>query len=163
MKCLTVCQPYAHAIVHGAEIFVPDPQAGGTTRQFLLKRVENRSWATAYRGPLLIHAGKSKNWLRSWGGPQPRGMQFGAILGLVELVDCVTLGHGAREAALLRHSWLGDHPHAEPGMVWWVFGEIPRAFDRPVPYKGAMGLFEVPEEVLIHRRKGKEDGGKEDG
>lgn len=27
------------------------------------KRVENREWPTSYRGPLLIHAGKSREWL----------------------------------------------------------------------------------------------------
>jgi hypothetical protein len=45
VKCLTVCQPWAWAIVHGR------------------KHVENRTWATDYRGPLLIHAGGSRRWL----------------------------------------------------------------------------------------------------
>ncbi len=39
MKALSVRQPFAWAIVHGG------------------KDVENRSWATSYRGPVLIHAG----------------------------------------------------------------------------------------------------------
>lgn len=47
MKALTICQPYAAAIAKG------------------LKPVENR-WATAYRGPLLIHAGASRKWLATW-------------------------------------------------------------------------------------------------
>ena len=45
MKALTVLQPWAWALIHGP------------------KRIENRSWATYYRGPLVIHAGKSKKWL----------------------------------------------------------------------------------------------------
>jgi hypothetical protein len=48
MKCLTICQPHAWGIVHGT------------------KRIENRRWYTGYRGPLLIHAGKSKDWLGLW-------------------------------------------------------------------------------------------------
>ncbi|MHC4404130.1 MAG: ASCH domain-containing protein [Planctomycetota bacterium] len=42
MKALTICQPWAWAIIHG-----PKP-------------VENRGWATKYRGPLAIHAGQSR-------------------------------------------------------------------------------------------------------
>jgi len=38
VKILSICQPWAHAIV------------------FMTKRIENRSWSTPYRGPLLIHA-----------------------------------------------------------------------------------------------------------
>src|SRR6516165_9385512 len=38
MKALSVRQPFAHLIVTG------------------IKRIENRFWATPYRGPLLIHA-----------------------------------------------------------------------------------------------------------
>lgn len=43
MKCLTICQPYA------ALIMLPDDDDRA-------KRVENRTWSTNYRGPLLIHA-----------------------------------------------------------------------------------------------------------
>jgi hypothetical protein len=45
VKALTICQPYAELIARGQ------------------KRVENREWPTRYRGPLLIHAGKSREWL----------------------------------------------------------------------------------------------------
>ncbi len=41
MRALTIRQPWAWAITCG------------------LKRVENRTWSTNYRGPLLIHAGKT--------------------------------------------------------------------------------------------------------
>jgi hypothetical protein len=40
-RCLSVCQPFATAIVLG------------------LKPFENRTWGTSYRGPLLIHASRS--------------------------------------------------------------------------------------------------------
>ena len=42
MKCLSILQPWAWAIIHGG------------------KDVENRTWRTAYRGPLLIHASLSR-------------------------------------------------------------------------------------------------------
>lgn len=53
MKCLSVRQPWAHLILNGP------------------KDVENRIWAPAYRGPLLIHAGltlhtEALHYLRRW-------------------------------------------------------------------------------------------------
>ena len=41
MKAISIRQPWAWLIVHG------------------YKDVENRTWATKYRGPILIHAGKT--------------------------------------------------------------------------------------------------------
>ena len=45
MRVLTIWEPWASLIALG------------------VKRVENRGWSTAYRGPLLIHAGK--RWKRA--------------------------------------------------------------------------------------------------
>jgi|ERR1019366_4441992 hypothetical protein len=47
MKALTINQPWAEMICRG------------------LKRVENRTWPTNYRGPLAIHVGKSLAWLKA--------------------------------------------------------------------------------------------------
>lgn len=41
LKALTITPCWAHAVIH------------------LGKTIENRKWAPSYRGPLLIHAGKS--------------------------------------------------------------------------------------------------------
>ena len=79
MKAITVLQPYAWLIAAG------------------LKTIENRNWATKYRGQLLIHAGIK---LHStpiseiegrFGLKIPRGqMILGGIIGRVELEDVVT-------------------------------------------------------------------------
>jgi hypothetical protein len=45
MKALTICQPYAELILRGEKL------------------VENREWHTPHRGTILLHAGKSKDWL----------------------------------------------------------------------------------------------------
>ena len=45
MKALSVCQPWAWAIVHG------------------IKKVENRWRPTRHRGPLVIHASRSRRYL----------------------------------------------------------------------------------------------------
>lgn len=77
MKVLTVKQPWAHLIV-----------AGG-------KDIENRTWATKYRGRLLIHAAKGDDkwamkWLAAMGMVNPPQLVRGAIIGSVDLLDCVT-------------------------------------------------------------------------
>ena len=80
MKALTVCQPFASLIVGWPGIDFMD-----------MKRVENRTWATGYRGTLLIHAGHSTRWLGTWDGPTPEKMPLGFILGSVELTGCMSI------------------------------------------------------------------------
>lgn len=136
MKALTICQPYAHLIITGE------------------KRVENRTWPTNFRGPMLIHAGKSRDWLDlnhdesldlSCEIPLSE-MAFGAVVGVATMTDCVTLdnvrrfastGHGIRTG--LR--WMTRHEHTE-GPWCWVLDNV-RRFPEPVTYRGAQGLFEI--------------------
>jgi hypothetical protein len=103
VKCLTVRQPHAQLIVLGP------------------KRIETRSWATKYRGPLVIHAAKQRPtpgtyvalgeymaeqvirdgrygpW-HLWSGRPFQGVEdygplnFGAIVASCALVDCVPIG-----------------------------------------------------------------------
>lgn len=121
-KVLTVCQPFASAIIIG------------------VKRVENRTWSTAYRGRLLIHAGKSTKWMRLWADPMPSDpIPFGAIIGSVLLLGCVHVddfpfpeGHSWK--------WLETHEHTI-GPWCWVLSD-PIRFEKPIPAKGALGLWE---------------------
>jgi hypothetical protein len=75
-KALCVEQPWAWAIIEG------------------LKDVENRTWPTHHRGPLLIHAGL-KDDLDGWhfldqhGFALPVDPPSGGIIGVVDVVDCV--------------------------------------------------------------------------
>jgi hypothetical protein len=78
MKVLSVRQPWAHLIVSG------------------IKAIENRSWTTAYRGPLLIHAGQ--NWAdvpvevieEQFGISIPRQLSVGGIIGVADVVGVIT-------------------------------------------------------------------------
>lgn len=157
MKALTICQPYAHLIVCGE------------------KRVENRTWPTRYRGPLLIHAGKSKAWLTEEDGMhyadgKPRKIDydeatgkvfdFGALVGVAELVDCVHIDTIESRAVQQRHPWLYDHPHTE-GPWCWVLQNV-RRFGAVVPCKGEQGLWEcddslVPYNAAVTRPQGHEE------
>lgn len=118
MKCLSVQQPWAWAIINGP------------------KRIENRTWFTWHRGRLLIHAGKSKVRIGDYGPGEPPQSQlvFGAILGVAQLDDCVHIERVRGE------------PFAE-GPWCWLLSDV-RAFERPVPYSGSQGLFEVPYDMV---------------
>lgn len=78
MKALSIMQPWAWLIVNGH------------------KPVENRSWPTRFRGPVLIHAGKKFDGdddSQEWGWPniqRPDDFEFGGIVGEAVVVDCVT-------------------------------------------------------------------------
>ena len=79
VRVLTVRQPWAWAIIQGG------------------KDVENRSWPTKHRGRLLIHAGsaferdgyETVKRLATVLPPSANEFVRGAIIGVVELVDCV--------------------------------------------------------------------------
>jgi hypothetical protein len=134
MKALTICQPYAELIIRGEKL------------------VENRIWKTDYRGPLLIHAGKSLAYLELYEGEIDRGdLDFGAIIGLAVLADCVSKhdtrpGRGFSNIAMKRHPWLATHKHAE-GPVCFVLANAQR-FAEPIPCRGMQSLFEVPDGMV---------------
>ena len=126
MKALTIAQPYAHLILTGE------------------KRVENRTWNPRHRGLLVIHAGKSREWLDTH-SPLPEGMVFGAALGTVTLISVLPItrieawrmGRGncpARQRLIL------EHEHTE-GPWCWILSD-PKPFPEPIPCKGALGLWE---------------------
>jgi ASCH domain len=102
-----------------------------------IKDVENRSWPTGYRGPLIIHAGQRVDraaldelpaaLLAALPTPLPTG-----LLGRVDLLDCVQ-GHPSR--------W------AVPGQWHWVVAN-PVRFPQPIAFPGRLRLFAVPTSVL---------------
>ena len=115
MKALSIKQPWAWLIVRG------------------IKNIENRKWSTKYRGILLVHA--SKKWdqngfdfANAMGEfvPDRKDHVFGAIVGKVNLTDCV-MSHTSK----------------------WFFGpqgfvlEDPEEFITPIPCRGQLGLWEL--------------------
>jgi len=146
VKALTICQPYA------ALICLPESHPEH-------KRVENRRWPTRYRGPLAIHAGKSRGWLDEdmgrpgydYSGLRIADMTFGAVVGVADMIDCIHIdvikrfaqcGLGMRTG--LR--WLTTHCHAE-GPYCFVLENV-RPLPVPVPYKGAQGFFDIPDALF---------------
>jgi len=113
VKALSVRQPWAHLIVRG------------------LKPIENRTWTTDYRGPLLIHAGlrmcvEVETIEQAFGVTIDRKMlHFGALIGRVDLVDVITKSDSP---------WF-DGPY---GFVL----RNPRPL-KPVAWRGQLKLFDV--------------------
>ena len=131
MKALSVRAPWWWAILH------------------LGKDIENRDWATNFRGTIYLHAGKF------WNGAEiekdigdvsfimgdqtpeefcPYGELregCGCIVGTVQIVDCVKASDSK-----------------------WFFGDYgfvltnPVAFPKPIPFKGALRFFDVPDSFL---------------
>jgi hypothetical protein len=109
---LSVRRPWAWAIVSG------------------YKDVENRSWPTDYRGTLLIHAGQrvdraGLDRLDLLGHAYPEDLTVGALVGTVEVVDCIPDS---------------DSEWAEPGAWHWVLSR-PTEFKTPIACLGRLKLF----------------------
>lgn len=151
---LTVQQPFAHLLS------LPDTDDRA-------KRVENRTWSTNYRGPLAIHAGKGRDYLDDGDLETFPDMAFGAIVAVANLAACFELeyipdysgydsaGDGyysgrnvkvVPQWALRHWPWLAGHQHVE-GPWCWVLTEV-RRLPKPVPCKGAQGLWNVPHAIL---------------
>lgn len=130
LPCLSIRQPWAWLILHGG------------------KDIENRDWPTKRRGRVLVHAAKGMT-LDEWGsawtfshgtGANPKAhaagltaktIERGGIVGSVEIVDCV-----------------------EDSDSRWFMGRYGFVLRDPrplpfVPWKGALGFFNVPRAALL--------------
>lgn len=144
MKALTIKQPWASLIVHG------------------IKDIENRTWRTDYRGPLLIHASKTiyggnlkgflnKEQLEAVGEGYDEVVReqlthVGAIIGRVDIVDCVV----DHESVWAEHDedFLNEvaplYPCRPKRTVYnWVLAN-PVQFVKPIPCSGKLSLWDFP-------------------
>lgn len=155
MKAISLWQPWASLMVLGA------------------KRIETRSWYTDHRGPLLIHAAKRKNIgelsdvleqeefrsalklpildldgdLRKQLREDIENLPYGALLGTVNMVDCVPTEKINRETLNMPCGTFGDWSEWDfgnymDGRYGWIC-EKPVKFEHPIAYKGEQGLFDV--------------------
>lgn len=130
MKCLSIRQPWAWLVCVGA------------------KTIENRSWATTYRGVIAIHASgytKAVDGLVSGENAIP-GVErelfaFGAIVGVAEIYDVVPICEPLRQ-----------NPWAEG--PYCIMLRNAQLFVEPIPHKGRVNLCDLPCEVseLVEKR-----------
>jgi len=122
MKALTIRQPWTWLIVHGH------------------KDIENRTWRTAYRGPVLIHAATRLAGMDSYaaavalcdrlGITLPDFVTVGAVIGIARITGCVQV-------------------HPSP----WFSGPYGFVLEdahpvEPFDLRGRLGLFNVSEKAI---------------
>lgn len=163
IPCLSLWQPWATLMAIGA------------------KKNETRSWPTSYRGPLAIHAAKKwtkelaaiaksepfRSSLVKGGLSEPylglkaascfwnQTLPFGAIVCIVNVLDCFPTWHEARsgKGGCLNPEVFPDgftgNPEDEiafgdysPGRFFFRT-ELVKRFETPIPCVGRQGMFEV--------------------
>lgn len=149
MKALTLYQPWATLVAIGA------------------KKIETRSWYTAYRGPLAIHAGKNTKFIlgkHSMLSEEPfystlmddavwhLGMlPLGCVVAECNLVHVKEMSELQVFPACKSHVYKGREwlltdqerafGHYAVGRFMWLLDDI-QILPQPVPAKGSMGLWE---------------------
>lgn len=153
MKALTLTQPWATLIAIGA------------------KRIETRSWATDYRGPLAIHAAKG---LAPVGGKRglaeqcrepaffsyldrysasfyldgSEALPLGKIVAVAKLVNVRRIDVALRAQVLSQTRTpseieFGDYTS---GRYAWFLEDV-KSLGKPIECKGALGLWDVPDDL----------------
>lgn len=124
MKAITIRPLMAWSIIHAG------------------KNIENRSWPTKLRGTIAIHASKGfSRWEYEEGVdylparyrkivPAYQDVPRGAIIGLVDLVDCVEDSNSR---------WFN-------GPYGFVLRN-PRPIIKPIPCTGQLGFWNLPSEI----------------
>ncbi len=125
MYALSIKQPWAWLICAG------------------YKDVENRDWATKVRGRVYIHTGKSwdanaMDYIRKRVKPEiaakvckPQLLPLGSIIGEVDIVNCLEYWSGTKN----KSPWFVGR--------YGFFLANPVLYEKPIPYKGQLGFFEV--------------------
>lgn len=108
MKAISVKQPFASWLLDGT------------------KHSEHRTWATKFRGEVAIHASQKPDdeFMFEWGINKDHFL-YGAIIGVLEIYDCVDLGNGI-------FAWKVRNPRIIP----------------PIPAKGALSFWDVEQGII---------------
>lgn len=129
MKALSILQPWAWLIVNGH------------------KDIENRDWATKFRGRFIVHAGKK------WGREQredledirarfphivlPDSFDLGGIVGAATVTDCVASSKSRWFVGRFGFVLADGIACARAGIAAFT------------PWKGQLGFFDIPRAALF--------------
>jgi hypothetical protein len=119
MKVLNIAQPHANDVIFNG------------------KNVENRTTTAKFRGTIAIYASKNRNRLSD--GDAESDMAFGAIIGFVDVIDCITEDQVSKDTK----KWF-------QGPYGWVF-KNPVVLKKPIlvsPPQGAVKWWTLTEEPL---------------
>lgn len=151
MRALSLWQPWASLLIWG------------------FKQYETRSWQTAYRGPLAIHAAKrwqkeqiglASQFVREYPELRADGIlrttydnvpPLGCVLGIVEL-EIIYRTEDIRDSLSPMERDFGDFSR---GRYAWEVRVLER-FETPVPYRGAQGIWEWKPDSPTNIRRSEE-------
>lgn len=131
-KALSLLQPWASLVAMGQ------------------KTIETRSWTTAYRGSLLIHASLGKSGSAVAAMPvfhqyiaDFKALPFGAIIGEVKLVDVMRIEDTGLPPEHLARLTLEERAFGDygAGRYAWLL-EDAVMWEETIPAKGHLGLWE---------------------
>lgn len=140
MKTITLWQPWASLVAIGA------------------KKIETRSWATNYRGPIAIHAAKKdphaiirklpteiqqavfESICKHYGiqAGALLKMKTGAVIATCNLADCVLITPEFTDTLSEQEITFGDYT---PGRWAWILEDV-KPLDKSVPAVGKQRLWE---------------------
>ena len=151
MKALSLIQPWATLVAIG------------------VKRVETRTWATPYRGPLAIHASKWRDVdghavradvveylelsleepfataLTRAGIERIGDLPSGAVVATARLVEVSSTYEALRLDRV--DAYEREFGNYRPGRYAWFFADVP-PLAHPLPYRGQPGLWDLPDAAL---------------
>ena len=163
MKGLSLTQPWATLVAIGA------------------KRIETRGWSTKYRGPVAIHAARGlpaeatdlarespfREALASGGYSSAYDLPRGAIVATATLAACFIFS--ARKSyqipvasndpgkinwrEVMIEGWEAAFGDYTPGRYGFLLDDV-RALTEPIPCRGNLNLWPVPEEIADRLRAG---------
>lgn len=131
MKAVTIHQPWAGLIVDAR------------------RKLEIRKWNTLYRGPLLIHAGLKVDAAACARFKLAAGA-VGAIIGMADVITTKQLSEECWERFRSLHLETGPWPYGKNTFAWFLANQ--KRFTAPIPCKGRLGLFDVPDGILPQRK-----------
>lgn len=173
-RALSIRQPWAHAILHfGKRVEnrewerAPEWMIGKTFLLHAAKGCTRDEYlgAAAFMEDICA----SHPWEGSTILPGLPKLTRGAIIGRAKLAGVVSIGEVGGHAypvgpLPMSCAWCGEHanapggyacrkanPWAIPGALGLLLADV-ETIDEPVPFKGALGFFEVPEATLRGRR-----------
>ncbi len=131
MTVISLLQPWASLVILG------------------YKTIETRSWSTAYRGELMIHASQGKSGMGFCDQPifkkylRNVDVPFGAIIGVVSLdsiiqITDLALSDSTLNEMTLEEKIFGDYTTSR--FAWILRNPLP--LDKPIPARGYQRLWQ---------------------
>lgn len=167
MRCLSLYQPWAHLLAHGLKRVETRGWPVRHRGPLLVHAAKtwNGELATLSRAEPFASALRSLGVM--WSDKGRPNVPFGAVVGRVDVVTCLrTEDVGVMDADQGEPVWFGRHGAANPNYFPLqisrhekAFGDFSPerfawlcekavAFAEPIPFRGAQGVFEVPDDLL---------------